>query len=369
MKMKEKVSKKILLVLTGGLMVDGITSWASEIFSEMDKTNLSLSAIVWPDTNQVLIDNFKKIGFQCKTLPNRRKHVFLYMISFFRLLRDQRYDIIHVCGSSGLMAIELAISRYLKIPVRICHSHNTMTQHPFLDKFLRPIMLMMANTYLACGKDAGKWLYGNKEFIIIPNGKKITNYEFDQVKRNTLRFNLGLKENQIALVHIGRFNKQKNHVKLINIFSELKKRSDKYKLFLIGTGELVKEIKSLVIGRGMKDSVQFLGIRNDVPDLLNAMDCLILPSLYEGFPNVVVEGQINGLPCILSKNITKECCLSELVSFCPINETDYYWADLLEKELFKYEREYASKVSSQQIRKAGFDISDCALKLHNIYFK
>lgn len=369
MEHKNRKFRKILLVLTGGLMMDGITSWAIQIYSAMNKSDLLLDIVVWPDTDQQLINKVSDLGFSVKILPNRKKHIISYAFNLLKLIRQNKYDVVHVCGSSGLMAIELLIAKFNKISTRICHSHNTTCEHPYIDKLLRPIMLSTANVYLACGTDAGRWLYGNRKFIIIPNGKNIPEYQFNKALRGKVRLTLGLSDNEIAIVHIGRFNYQKNHDKLLDIFTELRRRSNRYILFLIGNGEFVERIKHRTEKLGLSKSIHFLGVRNDVPLLLNAMDCMVLPSLYEGFPNVVVEAQINGLPCVLSGNITQECQLTSLVEFCPIDESSCFWANQIEDTLNNKNRYTDKNILSKQIKNSGFDIVDCAEKLSALYHK
>lgn len=358
----------VLVIPTGGLMVDGVTSWIKNIFSAMNRTNICLDTIAWPETNMHIIDQMKDLGFNVKLLPSRKKNLLFYGMELLKLLKQHHYDIIHVCGSSGLTAIELAIAQCAGIPIRICHSHNTTCQHHVLDKITRPIMMNSATDLLACGKDAGRWLFGDKSFTVIPNGNRISTYRFNSAVRKTVRANLGLTDRQVAIGHVGRFNEQKNHLKLLSIFSELLRRSDEYVLFLIGDGELATLIHQKTRKLGIEKSIRFLGIRNDVPELLNAMDCMVLPSLYEGFPNVVVEWQINGLPSIISSNVTKECRMTSLVNFCSINASDHMWADAIENQMRTCNRETTSEISSLQIKAKGYDIKDDAEILRKFYF-
>lgn len=90
-------------------------------------------------------------------------------------------------------------------------------------------------------------------------------------------------------------------------------------LYLNKAKQKVKELN-------LVENVRFLGIRNDVPDLMQAMDCFILPSRFEGLPLVGVEAQVAGLPCYFSDTITKEVKITNLVNFLSLEENPQIWA-------------------------------------------
>lgn len=360
---------RVLLILTGGLLDDGVTSWAKQIFSAMNHSSLVLEIIAWEDTKPEIIKEFSNLGFIVKIIPSRRNHFGTYIKELNRILKNNHYNIVHVCGSSAIMSFELMLSRCAGVEMRISHSHNTTCSHKLADKILRPLLYASATDYLACGIEAGKWLFDKKNFTIIPNGKNLSEYSFSPQKRRTYRNSLGLSAENIAIGHIGRFNEQKNHRFLVGVFSELKKKCDRYKFFFIGSGELQNETKKLINDAGLDDVVFFLGSRSDVPSLINAMDCMVLPSLYEGFPNVVVEWQINGLPCVISDSITKECALTPLVSFLSLSESASEWANAIGTSFNHSCRKRDSVNAVSAVSNAGYDITKDAETLRVFYFK
>ena len=140
-------------------------------------------------------------------------------------------------------------------------------------------------------------------------------------------------------------------------------------LVLIGDGGLFPEMQELARKLGVGSSVLFLGRRPDVPFLLNALDCMILPSLYEGFPNVVLEWQINGLPCIVSDSVTRECAVTPLVRFASLSEPASAWAAYVEEAFFQSNRELDSKQAARTASEAGYDITKNAAMLRTLYLK
>ena len=217
-------SKRVLVASTGGIKNDGITSWIKAVFSAMNLEGIEVDVVAWSGTDRDVIETVRKIVTKVHILPSRRNDPFGYVRALRKLTNSRRYDIFHICGSSGLIALELAVAAAGGVPARIVHSHNTTCQHAVLDKLTRPLMRKLANVRLACGTDAGKWLFGNDDFIIIPNGKNISNYAFDSDARRMVREKLAIPQDAVAIGHVGRFNEQKNHAKLLEVFQELRNR-------------------------------------------------------------------------------------------------------------------------------------------------
>ena len=163
---------------------------------------------------------------------------------------------------------------------------------------------------------------------------------------------------------MGRFNYQKNHEFLIDIFNNLKKKSDKYYLILAGTGKLEENIRNKVKKLGLENSVLFLGEVTNINEWLNAMDIMLLPSRFEGLPVVSIEWQISGLPCIISDKVTKEVKLTDLVQFESIDNPEK-WVDKILKIQIK-DRNKLNYI--EEIKKAGYDIKENAKKLEEIYY-
>lgn len=362
-------SIRVLVASTGGIKNDGITSWIKAVFGAMDLEGIEVDVVAWSGTDRDVTEAVRKIVTNVHILPSRQKDPLGYVRALRKLTESRRYDVFHICGSSGLVALELAVAAASGVPVRIAHSHNTTCQHAALDKVSRPLMRKLANSRLACGTDAGKWLFGNDDFVTIPNGKNISNYAFDADARRMVREKLAIPHDAVAIGHVGRFNEQKNHAKLLEVFQDLRNRSTRYKLVLIGDGGLLPETRELASKLGIGSSVLFLGRRSDVPFLLNALDCMILPSLYEGFPNVVLEWQINGLPCIVSNSVTRECAVTPLVRFASLSEPASAWAAYVEEAFSQSNRGLDSKRAARDASEAGYDIKKNAAMLREIYLK
>ena len=99
--------------------------------------------------------------------------------------------------------------------------------------------------------------------------------------------------------------------------------------FSYGRGRTFKTIrlKKRYADLGLSSSVKFLGIREDIPDIMQGMDLFLFPSLFEGLPVVLVEAQAAGLKCIVSDTITNETDISGRIEFVSLKESPDEWAD------------------------------------------
>lgn len=148
---------KILLVCTGGIKNDGITSWAIQTYGAMDKTGLDLTAVAWEDSPEDAVERVESSGFTVVRLPNRKTHLREYLHSFDELLQ-RGFDVVHACGSSSLLGIELSLAKRAGAEMRIAHSRNTVCSHRVANSLLRPLLYNASTDFYACGMDAGKWI-------------------------------------------------------------------------------------------------------------------------------------------------------------------------------------------------------------------
>lgn len=113
---------------------------------------------------------------------------------------------------------------------------------------------------------------------------------------------------------------------------------------------------------GISAQVRFLGVRSDIPDLMQAMDVFVFPSLYEGLGIALVEAQAAGLPCVVSDTIPPEAYLTDLVFAEELSAAPETWAQvILEK------RNTLRTDRSAEIAAHGFDITTEAVKLQEFY--
>lgn len=360
---------KVLHIMTGGLRREGISSTQLEFFKHMDRSKIEILVAAVHDDSEEMIADFLENGCKVYEFPDRQSDTVRYFFSLVRTMRKIKPDIVHVHGSSAIMSIELLAAQLAGVKVRIAHSRNTKTDNVKKDKMLRPLFNHLYTDGMACGEEAGRWLFGDKPFTVVHNGKDFKKFSYDSDTRIEQRNKLHLNGKKVV-GHVGRINAQKNHEFLIRAFHEFEKRNPEAVLYLIGGGPLTEERKKQVEELGISEKVIFAGSVNDVPERLQAMDIMVFPSLYEGLPNVVLEWQAEGLPCLISDKITKECAPSDMVEFASIEDDPKIWADKMEQMLEQFtDRKEQAKRGTQALKENGFDIVDATRQLENIYLK
>lgn len=299
-----------------------------------------------------------------------------YYRSIREILNNNKYDAVHV-HAGGKSFISLLAAKKIGIPVRIAHSHIAYIPESKKELVIRYISTLFtkkcATKLVACSKDAGVWMWGEKNFkrgnvSILKNAIEVDRYIFDKEIRERIRL-LNHWDESFVVMCVARLSEQKNHAMLLEIFKKIVNLKKNAILVLIGNGELEEKIRGLVNDFEMNNSVLFLGARDDVHLLYNAADVFVLPTLYEGLGIVFLEAQINGLPCITSKKVVPgDVVLTELIKQVDLTSETDQWAE----EAIKISNKRALVTSSryaQEVRDAGFDINIESKHLLDFYYE
>lgn len=358
---------KVLIISTVSLAKNGIATCILNYYHAIDNSEIQMDIVAPNIVDKELKNDLKSNGSKVYELTMRKTSTVKYFLKLINIIRENKYDIIHAHGNSCTLAIEMIAALLGGCKVRIAHSHNTSCEYMKVHKLLRPLFNLTCTHGFACGEDAGRWLFRNKKFTVIKNGIDMAKYQYDEKIRNEYREKLNVKD-EILIGHIGLFNYQKNHEFLIQVLLELQKNSlKKFKLMLIGDGELKASIEKLVQKFHLSEYVIFTGNVDNVTDYLQAIDMFLLPSRYEGLPYVLVEAQAAGLPCIVSDNVAREANLTDMLEFMSLSDSKI-WAQRIGTFAFKNRLEKNIKVQTQ-ISAAGYNISTNADKIKGLYRK
>ena len=353
---------KVLMVSTNNLDRNGISTFIINNAKLMaTKPEAKIDILAPNDVDSGIKKELQSANVGLFVLYGRNSKPLHYFFSLVSLLKKNNYDVIHVNGSSTIMAIELAAAFFAGVKIRIAHSHNTVTEHKKLNRLLRIPFEIFVNRRVACNNAAGKWLFRNEKFDIIDNGIFLKDYQYNQDNRTEIRKKFKLNKNDILLGNVGKFNYQKNQLFLLDVLKQL---PEKYKLILIGNGPDFKDILLKVDILGLSDRVIFTGVVNDVQRYLSAMDIFVLPSRFEGQPFVVIEAAANGLPIIVSDHVSEEINITNSFTFLPL-EIDT-WVEQLKKLKLK-DRIYETTINTVALRKNGYDLADNVETLYRLY--
>lgn len=356
-----------IAIVTKNLEMTGISSVIMNYITYLDKKKYDLTVIAGSKINEKYLRQCKQNKVHLVKLPNKGKHIWQYYFFLYKALVKNNYDIFHVNGSSSILGIDLLIAKIAGIKVRIAHSHNTTTEHPRIHRLLKPLFNCMYTDALACGIEAGKWLFGNKKsFTVIPNGFDISNFKFNKEVRKNVRTKLGILDDMEVIGHIGRFNFQKNHDFILNIFNEYLSLNPRAVLLLIGNGPDFTKIKAKIDQCNFKNKVILYGETDSPNYMYMAMDKFIFPSRFEGLPVALLEAQISGLPAVISDVITNEVILSSNITLESLTNPAIKWAkDLLALPKVNRESFFGNHLSKFK----NYEITDNIQKLSSVYDK
>lgn len=346
----------------------GLETMLMNYYRNIDRTRIQFDFLTHREYDGDYGEEIKQLGGKIYHLPPLNP----FSIRYKRALRcffetHPEYKIIHV-HQDCLSGVVLKAAKECGIKARIAHSHSS-----YQDKDIKyPIKLIYrrciskyATDLMACGENAGKWMFCGSKFRVLNNAINTKQYKLDLKKREMIRVLLKIKEDELVVGHVGRWNYPKNHLFLLDIFLKVKENIPTAKLLLVGNnqGSYAEKVKKKIKMLELTDSVIETGVRTDVADLMQAMDVFVFPSNYEGFGIVALEAQVSGLPCLISDRVPSECKLTETVQQISLSSGAEVWAEMVIRAAKKKVRQDAS----EQIKKAGFDIEENARWLQNYY--
>ncbi len=269
----------------------------------------------------------------------------------------------------------------------IVHSHNTSSGSgiaAFVKNVLQYPLRWQADYLFACSKGSGIWLYGRRacdsqRFHLLHNGITAADFRFDPAVRQAKRRELlGETVRRFPVfLHIGRLEPQKNHTFLLRMMQEIAAREPDAQLWLCGCGPLEAALRRQAQESGLAERVRFLGVRTDIPGLMQAADALLFPSLFEGLPLTLVEAQAAGLPILMSDTVTPEAALTDLVKTLPLSEPPARWAETALQLLSGGDAPYPAQTGQEAgtgraayaalVARSGYDAAENAAWLARFY--
>lgn len=344
----------------------GLETMLMNYYRNIDRSQLQFDFLVHREKRAAYDDEIESLGGRIYRLPPLNPFSPHYRNRLQQFFFDHpEYRIVH-SHIDCMSAIPLKAAKKAGVPVRIAHSHNSNQDRDakYILKLLYKYRIpQYATKLMACSQAAGRWMFGGREFEVLNNAIDASSYQFDQKIRDTQRKALGIDLDSFVVGHVGRFSPQKNHDFLIDIFAELVKEREAT-LLLVGDGDLHNHIYTKVCQLGIEKRIIFTGVRNDVADLLQAMDVFVFPSHNEGLPLTVVEAQAAGLPCFISDGVPIECKLTNLVAQIPLRAEPREWA----KKILDVS-DTVRQNTYLEICDSGFDVQSNVKKLTAFYME
>lgn len=365
--------KKVLIIgMTKG--VGGVETYICNLLKYIDKEKFQIDLLIFHDFNekynQIISENCANV-YKVKGI---KEGLFKYLITITDFyMKHHDYSIIHLNECTAKMFIYAFPAIFYKNMKVIVHSHNGADGSSLVHYAMRKVQNIFIDKQWACSMVAARWMFGSQRLKkygvkILHNGIDLQQYKYDEVTRLKYHQILQVRDRRV-LGSVARFEEQKNHMFMIDIFSEyVSKRPDSI-LILVGEGSLKQDIMDRVKEIGLENSILFLGLRKDVNKILQAFDVFLLPSLYEGLPFVGVEAQAVGLPIVASDTVSEELKLTDLVSMVSLNAPLDEWVLKIDEMYEKGKKERSNKDYGKVLSQKGYDIVESIKVTEKLYLE
>jgi glycosyltransferase involved in cell wall biosynthesis len=372
---------RVLHVL-GGVGPGGAESRIMDLYRQMDREKIQFDFLVHSSRIRKAGDDpslrkpeffdeeIRQLGGKIYVLPKFKVYnYFTYRRAITRFFREHHeFRVVqgHMTSTAG---IYLPIAKKCGVPVTVAHSRNAGVEKGLkglATRFFRRNLADKADYLFACSALAGEDVFGRramdeKRVRIIHNAIDVRKFEYDPAVREQMRQEYGV-EDKLVLGHVGRFNYQKNHPFLIEVFAQVCSRRNDAVLILVGDGPDRAAMEEKCSALGISDKVLFVGNQREPWKFYQAFDIFLLPSFFEGLPGVLVEAQAAGLLCFVSDAVTREAQATENVHYLDIHSAAESWATEILKRA-----DYQRRSTCQIMQEAGFDVTLQAEGYRNFY--
>lgn len=318
-----------VLHIVGRMDRAGAETMVMNLYREIDRTKFQFDFVYFTAAPCDYDEEIEALGGRIQRIT--AGNPVARFLALWRLLRGGSWTIVHAhtLFSSGM---HLAAARLAGIPHRVAHSHNTQDANStsragrLYQSLMRRLLAWAPNAYVACGVAAAEYLFpGRRDVTVIPNAIDID--RFAGASGTHIRSELDVSVDCLVILQVGRYMPVKNHLFSVQIAVALREAGVDYRMLFVGTGPEQAKIEASVKAHGLQEQVILLGLREDIPELMAAADVMLMPSLHEGFPVVLVESQAAGLPALVSGAISPEVDLGlDLVEMLGLDDPAALWA-------------------------------------------
>ena len=368
---------KIKIVHTIPMGAGGISNLTLTINEKIDREKYEFDYLVFRNQKEFCDERAAKLASPklIVDVSNIKNPIIKGLKKIFgtaQLLKRENIKIVHIDASTPYDVVLAIAAKMAGVPKIIFHAHNDnyerkLTLRNIMQPIFRLIIPLVVTDYIAISEQAAEFLFPKaivkqKKYYLFKNGIDVNKYVFNSEIRNNMRKKYGFSD-KFVVGHIGRFVYQKNHDFLIDVFYNIVKKRENSILLLVGIGELQESIKKKVAELGIENKVVFWGVTEEVPDLLQMMDCFVFPSNYEGLGMVAIEAQCAGLPTVVSDVLPKEVNITECLKRINLSKEADEWAT----SCIEFSDRIVREDQTYKVKKSGYDINDVVKKLEKLY--
>ncbi len=359
-------SNKIKILHIGGnLRINGISKFIYNLLNGLDKAQFEISVV-----NTAVDDGYYKKKIE--SFGGNTYNIHTRGTSLFRALGQAKklkkiliekgpFDVVHshYFSNNGLY---LKMAHDASVPTRISHCHQSNQKIKITKKigilFSRKLISKYATHRLGCSKQACIFLYRKRPYQIMYYGIDYKKFQKNKIDKQEVYKKLDLRADIKYIISIGRFAAQKNPIFSLDVYKKIAEQNSFIDLIIVGHGPLKEKIINHIDYLGIKERVHILNPDVNVAEIYCIAECLMLPSLWEGLPIVLIEAQAMGIRCFVSENITPEANLG-LCTYLSLDCNK--WVKNMQQYINQHHNE-------QTIQHERFDLQKLANDISKIYY-
>ena len=346
----------------------GIETFLMELFSRLQGNGVSFSLYSCWDWNDSFDDELAKLGIDRYTVfsgykPGQLKRLCDGSKGFAELANAMSPDAVYINTMNGMGFLYSEVAMKCCVPVRVVHSHNSAfgsgqaAAKAVMHAFGKTVLSGSATACLACSSDAGRYLFGNRPFEVVNNGIDTERFRFDAAARAEIRESFDIPQNAFLFGNVGRIAEVKNPFFQIRVFAEILKREPNSYYLMVGEGDLRPQVEELVDELAIREKVIMPGYLPDPAPVYSALDCFLMPSLFDGLAIVCIAAQCSGCTIVCSEALPSEAHVTDVEASLPLSAGEPAWADrAVEMVRMSIDRD----IYAALVRSAGFDADHCA---------
>lgn len=315
----------------------GVESFLINYYRNIDKTKIQFDFLCNSHDPVAYEEELLALGGRTFHITARSRDRALYKKEMNEVFTQhaKEWDAIWVNVSSLANIDYLKVAKDFGIRKRIIHSHNSRNMDSrlrgLLHKRNRSVVGRYATDFWACSEDAAEWFYNGElltKTVIIHNAIDVKRVAFDAKKREAIREQLGILEDEFVIGNVGRLHFQKNQAFALDVFRKYLEKDPASKLVFVGQGEDEQMLKEKCGALGITDRVIFSGVQSDIQAFLSAFDLFFFPSVFEGLGIAALEAEANGLSVLTSKDVVPaDVQINPNVVFIGLDQDPAFWAD------------------------------------------
>ena len=362
-----------VLHMINSLIYGGSQAFVMNVYRNIDKSKIQFDFVVCDNQETEYYNEIRQLGGIIHKMPafNGKNTVSIIKAWDELFTENPEYHILHShVRSYASLYIPIAKKHGVKT---IVHSHsisNGKSIKSIAKSVLQFPLRYQADYMFACSREAGMWLFGRKavsgkNYFTIKNGIDLQKYRYNDEIRKEYRKRLKV-DSKTVFIQVGRLTEAKNHIFSLSIIRELKKINEGIELIIVGEGEERDNIERIIDEYAIRKYVRLLGARNDIAELLQAADCMLFPSLWEGFGMVAIEAQSAGVVTLCSDKVPDSVVITDRCKRLPLDVEG--WINTVRH--LRYNDNTEARLNClDDVRLSGFDIKESAIWLEEFYLE